>query len=1077
MSAPTRAPASAGAPVATARSPRERLGRIDASRAELVFVAALIAGAACVYTVFALRVGGFEPDEWYFTELARMIAHDFPAALWRSGVYLRGIERVDQLVLAVPYALFHTPTSYEVAHALQAVLYASTALPVWLLGRAAGLGRLARGLAATLVLLAPWAILSTSFLAEPAAYPAFALGPLHDLARGRATVAVGRSGGAARARARGALAHPVPRAAADPAARCALAGVAIGGGRGSLGSRLRALPGHLWRRHPIVTGVTALGILVLLASAAGSAAGRRRGEARRRLRAAAAGIVLRRARARPLLRLARGSGHGRACAGVRARMGPAHARAPAHRPRPRARGGVHARDRGLALSLLQAGYDERYLFYGAIPIALAFAGELDTRLRESRASIGDAVAVAVGAIAVILLLESVTWPVSAQPYDYLTYTAAVFYGKVVLGKLSLVHLPLIHPSAERLVQAAIVVVALAWIATGYRQRLRRPAAITLGVAVMAICAVELYYTLHKFTTGAAAVPGGPSAQARSWVDRTVPAGTRVGQLGIGLGVTSYAAIWRDIDFWNTSVHTAAALQSTGMPPVPLDGGGMELLISSPSGALRAVPSPAFEQTLPRYLLVPLEGTNPVEVEGTVLGHDPVLPVQLVRAREPVRLAWRIARTTAEGFLMPGLSAIATVYSGALAGADRCASFTLLAPPAFAGRWPYMVADNGKTLASGSLTEQERRVITVPLAPIASHNGRLASFTIAVHGHVLYTNGCRRERPDRVLRGRAVPARARLAPVAEGGDVREQVVHEAGEHARGAELLGLHAPPHADALVHLGKAREPVEHPDERLRGVHLQVVDVALQAVRRFERPGDEQVAGGEVERHLLAESAAVLARREHAHVVFGEQLAELLAHDAVNHLQQVVVVLGGQQHRLAVLAPAADREHARSVVERAHLGEHRVAHRRGHGAPDLGPREHLAGPRGIERDQPIERDGRLTRLLAGLARGRRAEAPDPPPSEGSSVRTPSVAPGNAASCSRAKPSGASTTETSTGRPLARCERVAERGAWIDAQRRVGEPLGGRGRREAAEQRRRSHEEHLDRARPLEDSGSGGPRC
>lgn len=739
MSAPTRAPASAGAPVAAARSPRERLGRIDASRAELVFVAALIAGAACVYTVFALRVGGFEPDEWYFTELARMIAHDFPAALWRSGVYLRGIERVDQVVLAVPYALFHTPTSYEVAHALQAVLYASTALPVWLLGRAAGLGRLARGLAATLVLLAPWAILSTSFLAEPAAYPAFAW-VLYTTWLAAARPSRWTEVGALLALVIAALSRTqflalppiLPLAVLWQAWRVELAD-------GSRGSRLRALPGQLWRRHPIVTAVTALGIVVLLASAAGVLPG---------------GGVATLAGDYGLPRLEAFSGvlgrdryyASRVGAGmgvlalvfglawvlrtfVRPRTGRAHALAVVCTL------GIG----GLALSLLQAGSDERYLFYGAIPIALAFAGELDTRLRETRASMGDAVAVAVGAIAVILLLESVTWPASAQPYDYLTYTAAVFYGKVVLGKLSLVHLPLIHPSAERLVQAAIVIVALAWIATGYRRRLRRPAAITLGVAVMAICAVELYYTLHKFTTGAAAVPGGPSAQARSWVDRAVPAGTRVGQLGIGLGVTSYAAIWRDIDFWNTSVHTAAALQSTGMPPVPLDGGGMELLISSPSGALRAVPSPAFEQTLPRYLLVPLEGTNPVEVEGTVLGHDPVLPVQLVRAREPVRLAWRIARTTAEGFLMPGLSAIATVYSGALAGADRCASFTLLAPPAFAGRWPYMVADNGKTLASGSLTEQERRVITVPLAPIASHNGRLASFTIAVHGHVLYTN--------------------------------------------------------------------------------------------------------------------------------------------------------------------------------------------------------------------------------------------------------------------------------------------------------------------------------------------------
>jgi hypothetical protein len=740
MSTPTQTPAPAGAPVAAARSPRERLGRIDASRAELVFVAALIAGAACVYTIFALRIGGFEPDEWYFTELARMIAHDFPAALWRSGVYLRGIARLDQLVLAIPYALFHTPTSYEVAHVLQAVLYASTALPVWLLGRAAGLGRAARGLAATLVLLAPWAILSTSFLAEPAAYPAFAW-VLYTTwlavtrpSRWAEIAALLALVLAALSRTQFLALPPIlPLAVLWQAWRVDLAGQ-------PRGRRLRELPAHLWRRYPIVTAVTALGILVLIASATGVLPG---------------GGVAKLAGDYGLPRLEALSGVlGRdryyasrigAGMGVLALVfGLAWVLRTLVRPRT---GRIHALAvvcalgiGGLALSLLQAGYDERYLFYGAIPVALAFAGELDTRLRETRASIGDAVAVAIGALAVILLMESVTWPSGAQPYDYLTYTAAVFYGKVVLGKLSLVHLPLIHPSAERFVQVAIVIVALAWIATGYRQRLRRPAAITLGVAVLAICAVELYYTLHKFTTGAAAVPGGPSAQARSWVDRSVPAGTRVGQFAIGLGVTSYASIWRDVDFWNTSVRTAAALQSTGFPPVPLDGGAMELTISSPSGELHPVPSPGFEQTVPRYLLVPLEGTNPVEVEGTALGHDPVLPLELVRTREPVRLAWRLARTSAEGFLMPGLSAIATVYSGALAGANRCASFTLVAPPAFAGRWPYTVADNGRVLARGSLAEQERHVITVPLAPIATDGGRLASFTVSVHGKVAYTNG-------------------------------------------------------------------------------------------------------------------------------------------------------------------------------------------------------------------------------------------------------------------------------------------------------------------------------------------------
>ena len=349
------------------------------------------------------------------------------------GVYLRGIERVDQVVLAIPYALFHTPTSYEVAHALQAVLYASTALPVWLLGRAAGLGRLARGLAATLVLLAPWAILSTSFLAEPAAYPAFAW-VLYTTWMAAARPSRWAEVAALLALVLAALSRTqflalppiLPLAVLWQVWRVELA-------QGSRLSRLRALPGHLWRRHPIVTGVTALGILVLLASAAGVLPGggvaKLAGDYRLPRLESLSGVL-----GRDRYYASRvGAGMG-----VLALVfGLAWVLRTLVRPRTGALQGsrwcARSGSVGWALSLLQAGYDERYLFYGAIPIALAFAGELDTRLRETRASIGDAVAVAVGAIAVILLVESVTWPASAQPYDYLTYTAAVFYGKVGWG--------------------------------------------------------------------------------------------------------------------------------------------------------------------------------------------------------------------------------------------------------------------------------------------------------------------------------------------------------------------------------------------------------------------------------------------------------------------------------------------------------------------------------------------------------------------------------------------------------------------------------------------------------------------
>ncbi len=64
-----------------------------------------------------------------------------------------------------------------------------------------------------------------------------------------------------------------------------------------------------------------------------------------------------------------------------------------------------------------------------------------------------------------------------------------------------------------------------------------------------------------------------------------------------------------------------------------------------------------------------------------------------------------------------------------------------------------------------------------------------------------------------------------------------------------------------ALVHLRKAREPVEHPHDSVGRVDLQVVDVALEPVRWREGLGEQQVAGGEVHADLRPKPAARLAR------------------------------------------------------------------------------------------------------------------------------------------------------------------------------------------------------------------------
>ena len=57
---------------------------------------------------------------------------------------------------------------------IQCLLFASTAVPVFLLARGAGLARRACHLAAALSIVAPWCVVSGSFLSESAAYPAYA---------------------------------------------------------------------------------------------------------------------------------------------------------------------------------------------------------------------------------------------------------------------------------------------------------------------------------------------------------------------------------------------------------------------------------------------------------------------------------------------------------------------------------------------------------------------------------------------------------------------------------------------------------------------------------------------------------------------------------------------------------------------------------------------------------------------------------------------------------------------------------------------------------------------------------------
>lgn len=724
--------------------PLQWIGRVDDRLIDAMLLALLVIGAGGLYTVYALRVGTFQPDEWYYMELARVIAGHFPSGLWQQGIYWRGIQRIDQLVLAAPFALLRGASVYEVAHAIQALLYASTAIPVWLLVRAAGLPRWARAFAATIALATPWAIVSTSFLAESAAYPAYAWAlyatwqAVRSPSYGRELLAIAALAVAAFSRtALLAMAPLLPLAALWQQWSWELRGR-------RWPARLQALPRQMWTRHRILTAITALAVLTYLLSAAGALPGggvaALTGNYGTPSGAALTGLLTR--WDYYLSRMVIGTG------GIAFAFGLAWALRQIVRPE-------EARRHALAivcvlgvavvlLSLLQAGTDERYVLYGAVPIGVAFVAELasategarDAARRRRRLLTLLSLATATGVA--ILLIDRAAWPPIASEYDFFTYPAATFYDRVVLTRLASL------PLESNLTLVAITAVAAAW---GFLSRGRTTARIAtpaIALIVLALCATELGYALQKFTASGAGGVGGPSAAQRSWLGRLVPPGTKVAAVGIGLGQSAdYLPIWRTSEFWNTSIQLGASFQSWGIPTVPFDTEGLVLGVQSPSGRLHvATPSAAevgHQLVVPRYMLLPTQATNPMGFAVKVIADDPYLPLTLVRLSSPARLEWSIGGTSLEGFMAPGKPATATIYGNALSAGASCARLQLIGPPAFAGRWPYTVI-SGDVAVHGDLIAQQTRSVEVPLHPRAAGRGRLATVSIHVRGKVPYPNG-------------------------------------------------------------------------------------------------------------------------------------------------------------------------------------------------------------------------------------------------------------------------------------------------------------------------------------------------
>src|SRR3954454_587591 len=139
-----------------------------------VWLTLILLAAGLWFLVWAGRTHTFQNDENRYIYLARWVDTALPGSLWDFNIINTGLQRLSIWIMAPIVGLFGGPWWARIGHAVNVGLWVSTAIPVYLIVRGLRLpGRWAI-LAAVLTVFIPWAVLTTSFLTEPVAYPAFA---------------------------------------------------------------------------------------------------------------------------------------------------------------------------------------------------------------------------------------------------------------------------------------------------------------------------------------------------------------------------------------------------------------------------------------------------------------------------------------------------------------------------------------------------------------------------------------------------------------------------------------------------------------------------------------------------------------------------------------------------------------------------------------------------------------------------------------------------------------------------------------------------------------------------------------
>lgn len=112
-------------------------------------------------------------DELYYARLAVSVAQSGSLLPRLHGEVVANVNQLYPILISPLFGDANVAGSLAAAHRLNAFLMTSAAIPVFLLARHSGVGRLASVWIGALAVAVPWVVLSSFLLTESVAYPAF----------------------------------------------------------------------------------------------------------------------------------------------------------------------------------------------------------------------------------------------------------------------------------------------------------------------------------------------------------------------------------------------------------------------------------------------------------------------------------------------------------------------------------------------------------------------------------------------------------------------------------------------------------------------------------------------------------------------------------------------------------------------------------------------------------------------------------------------------------------------------------------------------------------------------------------